>query len=110
MVSHCPVSKRNSLLPRRFINGRGAQSALSINGKRENIVFADLVTESAAMGVPSSRVEEFFTNLATRSGVIDAAMRRSFVPEGITNEFRKQINKALRGLGQSVLKFSGSIS
>jgi serine/threonine-protein kinase HipA len=91
------------LLPTRFINGRGAQSALAINGKRDAIAMTDLIAEAAEMGVPRSRVEAFFEDLAEKATTIETVIRQSYVPEGIAAEHRKQINKRLRSLGRAAL-------
>jgi serine/threonine-protein kinase HipA len=97
------LSPAYDLLPTSFINGRGPQSALDINGKRKDIVMADLLEEVAAMGVPRSRVEAFFVDLVAKAATIETALRQSYVPEGIASEYSKQINKRLRSLGRAVL-------
>ena len=94
------LSPAYDLLPTRFINGRGPQSALRINGTRDDIVMVDLTREVIAMGCAQSHVDVFFADLVEKAGMIAAALQQSYVPEGIASAYKKQINKRLRSLGQ----------
>lgn len=94
------LSPAYDLLPTRFINGRGSQSALEINGKRDTIAMADLLAEATAMGVPRSRVEAFFATIIREEMLTETVMRQSYVPAGIINEYRKLIKKRLRSLSR----------
>ena len=76
---------------------------MAINGKRDDIQESDLIAEAATMGVPASRVAQFFAALADRAEVLDRSMRQSFVPDGICGEYRRQINKRLKSLGRPAL-------